>query len=208
MPRSEQEIRQEHPDWNDEQVAAEVAREAEENRPGPTPAPTPSDADRDAAFARERRAREEAEKRAKEAEDKLAEEARKKAEDEGRWKELADEEKAKREGLEGEQRKAEARRNAERAAGDLKFKDTGYALYLLQQDQVDLSDPSAVKAALDVLAQDRKDLITGSAPPPSGGPGGGAGGDPPKLTREQVAGMTPQQIAKLDPEVLNTALAG
>ena len=117
-------------------------------------------------------------------------------------------EKAAREKVEGEQRDATAQRNAERSAGDLKFKDAGYALYLIQQDSVDLNDPAAVKTALTELAQNRKELVSGTPPPPSGGPAGGSDGTPPGLTREQLAAMSPAAIAKLDPEIVNKVLAG
>jgi membrane protein involved in colicin uptake len=130
-------------------------------------------------MARERRAREDAENRAKAAEDKLAAEAKKKAEDEGKWKELAEEETRKREALEASQRQADQRRHAERAAGDLKFRDTGYALYLLEQDNVDLADAAAVKAALTVLVESRRDLVAGVPPPSSGGPVKPGRSDPP-----------------------------
>ena len=202
------EIRAAHPDWTDEQVAAEVAKQSKPAGfpPASTP-PAPSDAERDAAFARERRGREEAEKRAKDATDRLADQERKKAEEEGRFKELAEQEKARADGLEAKQLETEQHRNAERSAGDLKFRDAGYALYLLQQDSVDLSDAAAVKAALTGLAESRNDLITGHVPPPSGGPAGGSKADPPGLTREQLSGMTAQQISKLDPEIVNKALA-
>lgn len=197
------EIRAAHP----EQVAAEVAKQPKPaDPPAPTP-PAPSDEGRDAAMARERRAREDAEKRAKDAEEKVAEAERKKAEEEGKWKELAEEETRKREALEASNRVKEQQRLAERSAGDLKFKDTGYALYLLQQDKVELNDPAAVKAALTELAQTRKELITGTAPAPSGGPAGGADGKPAGLTREQLSAMTPKQIAALDPKIVNEALA-
>jgi membrane protein involved in colicin uptake len=203
---TEQEIRAAHPDWTDEQVTAEVARLAEKPEPAATP-PASGTGEQDAAFARMRRETEDANKRAKAAEDKLAEEARKKAEEDGQFKELADKEKARADGLEAKQRETEQRRNAERAAGDLKFKDPGYALYMLAAENVDLSDAAAVKAALDRIAADRKDLLGGVVPAPSGGPAGGSKQDPPGLTREQLAGMSPKQIAALDPKIVNEALA-
>lgn len=203
---TEAEIRAAHPDWTDEQVAAEVARLKAETPPPPEPKPD----DRDRAFAEQRRKADEAERRAKAAEDALAERERKEAEEQGRWKEIAEKAEAKAADLEARHTAAEQRRNAERAASDLKVKDTGYALYLLEQDKVDLSDPSAVKTALEQLTTNRPDLLGGTAPPPpTGGPAGGTGPtDPPKLTADQLRAMTPQQVAALDPKVVNDAVAG
>lgn len=181
--------------------------------PDPTPTPDPAPPDPqgpdNAAFARMRRQAEEAERRAKAAEDALAERQRKEAEEQGRWKELAEQEKARADQLEANAKKAEARRLAERKAADLKFKDPGYAMYLLAEQNVDLSDAAAVGGALEQIAKTRTDLVGGpTPPPPSGGPAGGSQPDSPKLTREQLAAMSPQQVAALDPKVLNEALAG
>lgn len=201
----EERVRQEHPDWTDEQVAAEVARLEQQNPPAP-PAPG---GDQDRAFAEMRRRAEAAERDAQAARDQLAERERQEAEQQGEYKRLYEEQKAENETLKATQARAEQRRHAERTAGDLKFRDTGYALYLLDQQRVDMSDAAAVKAALDQLVADRPDLVgTAPPPPPSGGPAGGGNQDPPKLTREQLAAMTPDQIRRLDPEVVNAALAG
>lgn len=199
-----EQIRQEHPDWTDELVAAEVARREKPEPPANQPPAARQDND---AFARMRRENDELQGKLKEAENERAERERKQAEEEGKWRELAEQEKTRADQLEQKQLEKEQQRNAERAAGDLKFKDTGYALYLLQQDRVDLSDAAKVKEALEGLAKTRTDLVKGSAPPPSGGPAGGSNGEPPKLTREQLTAMTPKQIAALDPKVVNEALA-
>lgn len=173
----------------------------------PTPEPSkPAPPDTDAALARMRREKEAAEKQAKDAREALAERDRKDAEEQGRWEELAKTETARREALEVSQREADQRRNAERSAGYLKFKDAGYALYLLQQDQVDLADPAAVKTALAGMAETRKDLVQGHVPPPSGGPAGGEKTDPPGLTAEQITAMTPRQLAAIEPDVIKKAL--
>lgn len=174
----------------------------------PAQPPATGTGDHDAAMARMRRETEEANKRAKAAEDKVAEAERKKAEEQGEFQKLAEQEKARADALEAKQREDEQRRNAERAAGDLKFRDPGYALYLLAQDRVDLADPAAVRDALDRIAKARTDLVTTGPPPPSGGPAGGANNDPPGLTVEQLQAMTPRQIAALDPEVIKKATAG
>lgn len=148
-----------------------------------------------------------AEKARKAAEDKLAEQARKKAEEEGRFKELAEQEKARADALEAKQQQDEQRRNAERSARDMKFKDSDYALYLLSQQGVDLADPQKVREGLEGLATDRKDLIAGHVPPPSGGPAGGAKATPPALTRQRIEQMTANELKKYDPAVIDEALA-
>jgi len=162
------------------------------------------------AFARMRREKAEAERRAKAAEAALAERERKEAEEQGRWKELAEQEKARADRLEAERVAAEQRRNAEKAAQDRRFRDTGYAMYLLAEQNVDLADPAAVSAALDGLATARADLIgvpgQPPPPPPSGGPAGGSSGDAPSLTRAQLEAMSPQQIAAIPPDQLAKAL--
>lgn len=200
----EEQVRQEHPDWTDEQVAAEVARRQQQP---PVEPPKPSDQDR--AFAEMRRRAEAAEREAQAARDQLAERERKEAEEQGRWKEIAEKAEADKAELEARIAQAEQRRLAERAATDLKFRDVAYALYRLEQDQVSLADPAAVKAALEQMAASHPDMVgTPAPPPPSGGPAGGSQTGPPALTREQLAAMTPDQIRRLDPEVVNAALAG
>ena len=175
--------------------------------PVQTPAAGTGDAERDAAFARERRARKEAEDRAKAAEDRIAEAERLKAEEAGEFKELAEKEKARADGLEAKQQHDEQRRNAERSARDMKFKDGDYALYLLSQQGVDFADPVKVREGLESLAKDRTDLVAGGAPAPSGGPAGGAKATPPALTRQKIEGMTPHELARIDSKVIDEALA-
>lgn len=200
---TEAEIRAAHPDWTNEQVATEVARLAAQPPTPPAPTPPPDDA----AFARMRREKEAAEAEAQRAKDALAERERKEAEEAGKYKDLYEAEKTKNETLTKAQQDAENKRNAERTAQDLKFKDTGYALYLLAQDRIDLADAAAVKEALDQIAKNRADLVGTAAPPPSGAPTGSPQDPPAKLTRAQLAEMTPKQVAALDPKVVNEALA-
>lgn len=172
-----------------------------------TPADPPKpDEGKDAAMARMRREADEAKQRADAAEKALADKERTEAEEQGRWKELAEKEKAGREALEAKIADSEKRTNAQRTATDLKFRDPVYALYLLEQDKIDLADPAVVKAALENLSSNRADLIAGTAPPPSGGPTAAPSSDSPKLTKEQVRAMTPQQVAALDPKDLAEAL--
>lgn len=203
----EQRVRSEHPDWTDEQVAAEVARLAAQP-PADPPADPPSGQD-NAAFARLRREKEEADRRAKAAQDALAAKERQEAEEQGRWKELAESAQAESEALKKRIAEGEQRRSVEAAARALNFRDPDIVEHLLPAS-VDRNDTEAVKAALTTVATERPHLVsTPAPPPPSGGPAGGGGPqDPPKLTREQLAAMSPKQVAALDPKVLNDALAG
>jgi hypothetical protein len=178
--------------------------------PDPTPDPTPdpapetgaTQAEVDKAYAKLR----EAETARKALEQQLAERARKDAEEQGRFQELAQTERERAERLEAEKATETSRRHAEQTASSLKFKDAGYALYLLNGQNVDLTDAAAVRSALDGIAQARPDLVAGHVPPPSGGPAGGSKGEPPSMTAEQVASMTPRQLAAIDPDVIKTAL--
>lgn len=214
---TEAEIRAANPTWTDEQVAAEVARlAAAPPAPPAPPEPPKQDPDVDRAMADLRRRAEAAEKRAAEAEAAEAERVRKQAEEEGRWKDLADQERVRADAAvadlakrDAEALAAEAKNNARTAATQRKFADASYALYLLEAGRIDLTDAAAVSTALDELATRRADLLTVTPPPPpSGGPPAPAapnGG--PGLTREQIAAMSPDQVRKLDPAVVNAALA-
>lgn len=177
--------------------------------PEPQPAPPAPPARDDAAFARLRREAQEAEARAKAAEEALAERQRQEAEEQGRFKELAEQEKARADAAEARWAEAEQARQIESVARTLRFKDPDLVVHLLP-GSVDRNDTDAVRAALEAVATERPHLIDSSTPPPpppSGGPAGGGTPPPPGLTAEQLRGMTPQQIAALDPKVVNDALA-
>jgi hypothetical protein len=133
--------------------------------------------------------------------------ARKEAEEQGRWKELAEQAQADKAELEAKWAKAEQDRQLESIARTLKFRDPDLVGHLVPAS-VDRNDTAAVKAALEAVATERPHLVDGAPPPPSGGPAGGTQTDPPKLTREQLAAMKPEQVAALDPKVVNEALAG
>jgi hypothetical protein len=171
-----------------------------------TEPPAPKDDGKDAAMAKARRDADEAKRRADEAERKLADRDRKDAEEQGRWKELAETEKARADGLEQKIAASEQDRQIESVAKSLKFRDPDLVKHLLPAN-VDKNDTAQVKTALEQIASERKHLIDGAPPPPSGGPTGGPNADtPPALTREQLKAMTPQQIAALEPKDLAEAL--
>lgn len=173
------------------------------------PAPPAPDAERDRAFAELRRRAEAAEKAAKDAADQLAERERKEAEEQGRWKDLAEQEKARADQLAASMAAQEQDRSVEAAARAQRFRDPDIAKHLLPAT-VDRNDPDAVNAALERVAQERPHLIDAGTSPPAPPSGGAPGGNPPEptgLTAGQLRAMSPQQIAKLDPEVVNKALA-
>lgn len=179
--------------------------------PTPTlePAPPAPPARDDAAFARLRREKEDAERQAREAREALAERERQEAEEQGRYKELADAEKARADALQKQIDTAAENRRIEAIARALKFLAPDLAPHLVP-DGVDRTSPDAIRAALEQVATERPELIDRSTPPPpppSGGPAGGGPQPPPGLTAEQLRGMTPQQIAALDPKVVNDALS-
>lgn len=204
MPTRE-ELQAAHPDWTSEQVDAELARLATADPdPDPSPDPEPASPSQE-AFARLRREKQEADKRAKVAEQKLADHARQEAEQQGQWETLARQYETERDQARQELADLHARSRVERAARDLKFRNTDEALALLDAD-VDRTDDTAVTDALAALAAERPHLLDTGRPGPSGLP---ASGDPQSggLTIEQVKEMTPEQINANWPEV-QKALAG
>lgn len=219
--KTETEIRAEHPDWTPEQVSAEVARLNAAPPPAP-PEPVKPEQDEatNRAMAEMRRERDAAKAEARTLKEAEAERSRKALEEQGEWKTLAETAQAERDA-------ARAERDADRAeAVKVKaksdgltyasavtpergaFSDPSYALYRVEGQGVDFSDLSAVKAALDGLATAQPNLLTAPAPAlPSGGPTNPApNGTGPTLTWAQIAAMSPQKVAKLDPKIVNAAM--
>jgi hypothetical protein len=151
-----------------------------------------------------RRRAEQAEREAQQLRDAEAERQRKKAEDEGRWKDLAEQEKKRADDLAAQIAADERRRNVERAASERQFADTGYALYLLEQQNVDMADAAKVAEALDQLKESRPDLLSTppqppppTPPPPSGGPPGAPAPPANGFTAEQIKAMPAIEVQKL-----------
>lgn len=211
MDPRETQIREQHPEWTDEQVKAELVRLGPPP-PDPPPAPQPpptQDPERDRAFAEMRRRMETAERDAAELRSKQEEADRKQAEEEGRYKELAEQEKARADGLQATIDEGVRTAKLKELAAGVKFKPeyVDVAIALLPAN-VDRSDEDAVRKALETVAEQKPGLVDKDTPPPSGRPPGSTGDDPPtKVTREQLESMTARQIADLDPKVLNEALA-
>jgi hypothetical protein len=212
MDPREKQIREQNPDWTDEQVKAELVRLGPPPDPPPAPQPPPTqDPERDRAFAEMRRRAEAAERDAAELRSQQEEAERKKAEEEGRYKELAEQEKARADALQAtiDEGSRTAKLKELAAAVDFKPEYVDVAIALLPAN-VDRSNEEAVRKALETVAEQKPDLVKGDPPPapPSGLPPGSPPGAPPtKVTREQLESMTPRQIADLDPKVLNEALA-
>lgn len=186
-----EQVRAEHEDWTDDQVAAEADRlYAAQEKENPDPDPDPKKGDRDAAMARLRREKQEAERREKEARDALAAKERKEAEQAGEWEKLAKQYEQERDDARGELARLKRRIDVEKIARRLKFRHADEAIALLPAD-LDDADDGKVEQALAQLAADRPHLINSGAPGPTGGPPGPA---PTGLTYEQVKAMSQEEI--------------
>lgn len=183
----EETVRAEHPEWTDEQVAAEVTRRTDVPPPKPDPKP---DEDRDRAFAEQRRKANEAEQRARAAEQQLADIERTKAEQAGEWEKLAKQYETERDQARQELADLRTEIKVEKTASRLKFKNTDEALALLPRE-LDRSDDQAVADALEALATNRPHLIDNGKPGPTGLP---AGSSPTGLTLAEVQAMSPAEI--------------
>jgi hypothetical protein len=205
---TEAQIREEHPDWTDEQVAAEVARLAEQADPPAPPTPetgpaAPTQADIDKAYTKLR----EAEKRAA-----AAEKRNKERED----AELSETEKLKQEADEGRQQAEEGKRLAREAKTLTALADKGLAgakakaaLRLL--DGIEYDDQHEPTNLVEVLATAKaeygEDMFSPPTPPrptpPNINPGpGNTPGPAPDLTAEEVeaankAGIDPKRYAAM-----------
>lgn len=190
----EETIRAEHPEWTDEQVAAEVTRRTDQPPPKPDPKP---DEERDRAFAEQRRKANEAEGRAKKAEQELADIKRKEAEQAGEWEKLAKQYETERDQARKELADLRAQIKVEGIAKNLKFRNADEAIALLPAD-IDRADESAVTTALQALAENRRHLLDNGTPGPTGLPGGGS---PTGLTLAEVKEMSPDEINRRWDEV-------
>lgn len=196
MGPREKRIRDEHPDWTDEQVTAELERQGGEQDPPPADPPKPDD--RDEAFARLRREKEAAERKARDAEDRLAAKQREEAEQAGEWEKLAKQYETERDEARKDLADLKTRIKVEGIAKRLKFRREDEAIALLPNN-LDRDDDGAVSKALEDLAAERPHLVDNGAPPPSGAPAGG--GNQGGLTLEQVKAMTPDEINRRWDEV-------
>lgn len=183
-------LREEHEDWSDEQVNAELDRQEKEEDP---PKEDPPDDGKDKAMARLRREKNAAEKAAKAAQDKLDERDRKEAEEQGKFKELAETARKEADQAAAKLAQLEQRQAIEKVARKLKFRHPDEAIaHPSLPDDLDRTDEAAVEAALKALAENRPHLVDDGAPGPSGGPGGGP--PPTTLTRADVEAMSEDEI--------------
>jgi hypothetical protein len=146
--------------------------------PAPTPTPAPTgDPDRlqaavAAANQENRRLQAEIEKRDRE-----------KAEQEGRWKDIAEQERKKREEIEAKQVTADKERMVEKVATRLRFKDTGIALRSIDLDKInDATDEASAERMLTEVANQHQYLV--NEPPRTQRGGAGAGGHATTETEE------------------------
>jgi hypothetical protein len=166
---TEQEIRDAHPDWSDEQVAAEVARLAEATPVDPVKQePTEGEKDTVTLSKKEvdalRRQLAEASKaqRKIEADAKKAEEERQRQD--GNWQRLAEEKTRELEAERAEKSKIEREQRVTRIATRMKFLDPADVLYRVPAD--DGADDALTEAALERIAKGSPHLISKESPKP------------------------------------------
>jgi hypothetical protein len=166
---SEQEIREAHPDWSDEQVAAEVARLAEAENPEPAKQES-VEGEKDTVTlskkevdALRRQLAEAGKKQRKiEADAKKAEEERQRQD--GNWQRLAEEKTRELESERAEKSRIEREQRVTRIATRMKFLDPADVLYRVPAD--DGADDALTEAALERIAKGSPHLISKESPKP------------------------------------------
>lgn len=155
---NEQEIRAAHPDWTDEQVAAEVARTAE--APAPTEQEMVSLPKAEADALRRRVAESERAARKLEADKKAAEEAQ--AAEQGKWEELAKQREAELAQTRDQAARDERDARVSRIAARMKFVDPSDVVGRVTADEG--ADDSSVEQALERIAKASPHLVAKEAP--------------------------------------------
>lgn len=194
----EERVRADHPDWTDEQVAAEVTRLRAEQAADDTSGRAIDDASdaRGRAFAELRRRAERAERELAALRRAEEERTRREAEEQGRWEELARRLEQERDRLRSELEGERVSRQVERLAVELRFHRSDEALALLPQD-LDRSDADAVREALEQLTRERPHLVAASS---QGGATGGpsTGSRPQGMSRDEVAALARENPAEFN----------
>lgn len=193
----EERVQADHPDWTDEQVAAEVTRLRAEQAADDTSGRARDDASdaRDRAFAELRRRAERAERELAAFRRAEEERTRREAEEQGRWEELARRLEQERDQLRAELEGERVSRQVERLAVELRFHRSDEALALLPQG-LDRSNADAVREALEQLARERPHLVASSQGGATGGPS--AGTRPQGMSRDEVAALARENPAEFN----------
>lgn len=131
---------------------------------------------------------------------------RKRLEEEGQYQTLASQAEDRATVAEARAKELEQRQLISQVASRLKFRDSADAVAHLKDRGIEADDEASVENALAALATEKSYLIEQSIPTRTGG---SVTSDAPQtVTIEALRGMTPAQVAALDPAEVHRALSG
>ena len=131
---------------------------------------------------------------------------RKRLEEEGQYQTLASQAEERATIAEARAKELEQRQLISQVASRLKFRDAADAIAHLNARGIEADDEAAVENALVALATEKSYLIDNPIPQRTGG---SVSSDAPNVvTVQELKGMTPTQVAALDPEIVRRALSG
>lgn len=131
---------------------------------------------------------------------------RKRLEEEGQYQTLASQAEDRATVAEARAKELEQRQLISQVASRLKFRDSADAVAHLKDRGIEADDEASVENALAALATEKSYLIEQSVPQRTGG---SVTSDAPQtVTIEALRGMTPAQVAALDPAEVHRALSG
>jgi hypothetical protein len=131
---------------------------------------------------------------------------RKRLEEEGQYQTLASQAEDRATVAEARAKELEQRQLISQVASRLKFRDSADAVAHLKDRGIEADDEASVENALAALATEKSYLIEQSVPQRTGG---SVSSDAPQtVTIEALRGMTPAQVAALDPAEVHRALSG
>jgi hypothetical protein len=131
---------------------------------------------------------------------------RKRLEEEGQYQTLASQAEDRATVAEARAKELEQRQLISQVASRLKFRDSADAVAHLKDRGIEADDEASVENALAALATEKSYLIEQSIPTRTGG---SVSSDAPQtVTIEALRGMTPAQVAALDPAEVHRALSG
>jgi hypothetical protein len=131
---------------------------------------------------------------------------RKRLEEEGQYQTLASQAEDRATVAEARAKELEQRQLISQVASRLKFRDSADAVAHLKDRGIEADDEASVENALAALATEKSYLIEQSIPTRTGG---SVTSDAPQtVTIEALRGMSPTQVAALDPAEVHRALSG
>lgn len=131
---------------------------------------------------------------------------RKRLEEEGQYQTLASQAEDRATVAEARAKELEQRQLISQVASRLKFRDSADAIAHLKANGIEADDEASVENALAALATEKSYLIEQSIPTRTGG--SVTSEQPLTVTIEALRGMTPTQVAALDPAEVHRALSG